>query len=74
MGLLTIGGRPLDWGEDEMTKAIPHIKEHGVAQLINVWRATKNDHSRPFLWGEEIESVLCVLDEDPENNNKTTKK
>lgn len=64
MGLLTTGGRPLDWGEEEFMKAIPHIKEHGVTQLLNVWRATKNDHSRPFLWGEEIESVLCVLDED----------
>lgn len=64
MGLLTLGGRPLDWGEDAMINAIPHILEHGITQLLILYERRKNDNNYPFLWGEEIEGTLCVLDTD----------
>jgi glutamate--cysteine ligase catalytic subunit len=64
MGLLGVGGRPLTWGEDLMNSAIPHILEHGITQLLILFENTKNRTTPEFLWGEELECTLCVLDSD----------
>ena len=62
MGLLTIGGRPLTWGEDLNTAAIPYILEHGIRQFLELYKRGKDYDGYPFTWGDEIESLLIAMD------------
>ncbi|AYU78095.1 gamma-glutamylcysteine synthetase, putative [Leishmania donovani] len=61
MGLLTTGGAPIQWGTDANRKAIPHVREHGIQQFLNVFKNKKDLHGMPFLWGEELEHQLIQI-------------
>ncbi len=58
MGLI-VDGRPLTWAEGR--KHAGHIKDHGITQLINIWKAAKDRKDDEFLWGEEVSGVAKNL-------------
>ena len=51
MGLLVLG-TPLTW--EESKKYIPHVREHGIQQLLNLWDRVKNREGDQLLWGDEV--------------------
>ncbi|KAG8818350.1 hypothetical protein FRC17_010867, partial [Serendipita sp. 399] len=62
MGLLALG-TPLTW--EEASKYSNHVREHGIAQLINIWNRYKDRSGDKLLWGDEIEyMVLSFFDEE----------
>ncbi|CAE6467909.1 unnamed protein product, partial [Rhizoctonia solani] len=61
MGLAVVG-TPLDW--EETQKHADYIREHGITQFLNIWRKQQNRKDYPFLWGDEIESMVISYDEE----------
>ncbi|CBZ25672.1 putative gamma-glutamylcysteine synthetase [Leishmania mexicana MHOM/GT/2001/U1103] len=61
MVFLTDGGAAIQWGTDAHSKAIPHVREHGIQQFLNVFKNKKDLHGMPFLWGEEVEHQLIQI-------------
>lgn len=61
MGLLVVG-TPLSW--DASKKYHEHVKRHGIIQFLNIWKALKDKKWSQFLWGDEVESMLVVVDHD----------
>ncbi|QPG75894.1 hypothetical protein FOA43_003280 [Brettanomyces nanus] len=61
MGLLS-QGTPLSWMESR--KYNEHVRDNGVEQLINCFRAAKDRSQDPFLWGDEIEYQMIRIDDD----------
>lgn len=59
MGLLT-KGIPLSWLESKAFH--DYIREHGIDQLINIFRQFKDRQNDPFLWGEEVEAMIVSMD------------
>lgn len=51
MGLLVLG-TPLAWDDSKQYAA--HVKEHGVTQLINLWKRLKDRDGDQLLWGDEV--------------------
>lgn len=51
MGLLVLG-KPLAW--DDSRQFAPVVKEHGVTQLINIWKRLKDRDGDQLLWGDEV--------------------
>ncbi|KIO19700.1 hypothetical protein M407DRAFT_222350 [Tulasnella calospora MUT 4182] len=66
MGLI-VDGPVLSW--DKGKNFAGHIKDHGITQLLNVWKTSKNRRSLPFRWGEEIECMVIAFN-DQERNAK----
>ncbi|XP_035659867.1 glutamate--cysteine ligase catalytic subunit-like [Branchiostoma floridae] len=66
MGLLSLGS-PLSW--EETKKWADHVRKHGIQQLINIYRRLKDRHGDVLKWGDEVEYMLVVLDE----NNRTAR-
>ncbi|CAH1247844.1 GCLC [Branchiostoma lanceolatum] len=66
MGLLSQGS-PLSWKETK--KWADHVRKHGIQQLINIYRRLKDRHEDVLKWGDEVEYMLVVMDED----NKTAR-
>ncbi|KAG8943312.1 hypothetical protein FRC04_002936 [Tulasnella sp. 424] len=66
MGLI-VDGPVLPW--DQGKGFAGHIKDHGIAQLLNVWKTSKDRRGAPFKWGEEIECMVIAFN-DPEKNAK----
>ncbi|KAG9041516.1 hypothetical protein FS837_012152, partial [Tulasnella sp. UAMH 9824] len=44
-----------------------HIKDHGITQLLNVWKTSKDRRSLPFKWGEEIECMVIAFNDQEKN-------
>ncbi|WFD33396.1 glutamate--cysteine ligase [Malassezia cuniculi] len=60
MGLLSLG-TPLSW--EQAAQLAPHVRKHGIEQLLSVWREQGGRSDDPMLWGDEIEYVIVVFDE-----------
>lgn len=59
MGLLSLG-TPLDWHQSRQHNE--HVRDNGIAQLINIFsQHVARDHDR-FLWGDEVEYMLVDVD------------
>lgn len=59
MGFLS-KGKPLHWSDAQ--KYLAYVKQHGVTQFLQLYQAAKDRNTETFLWGDEIESILVVLD------------
>ncbi|KAG9046203.1 hypothetical protein FS837_004874 [Tulasnella sp. UAMH 9824] len=64
MGLLVLG-KPLAW--DDSKQFAPLVKEHGVTQLINIWKRLKDRDGDQLLWGDEIEYMVLTFDDENKN-------
>jgi glutamate--cysteine ligase catalytic subunit len=60
MGLLSLG-TPLSW--DESRHSNQHVRNNGIAQLINIFRQHHHRQNDAFLWGDEIEYMLVKVDD-----------
>lgn len=61
MGLLT-EGTPLTWEE---TKSLSkHVREHGIAQFINLYRRVKDRQGDVLKWGDEVEYIIVKFDDE----------
>lgn len=56
MGLI-VDGPVLPW--DQGKGFAGHIKDHGIAQLLNIWKTSKDRRKAPFKWGEEVSVILA---------------
>ncbi|KAK9464446.1 glutamate-cysteine ligase-domain-containing protein [Lipomyces arxii] len=61
MGLLSLG-TPLPWKEVE--KYADHVREHGIKQLINIWKNEKDSRGNKLLWGDEVEYMVVSYDDE----------
>ncbi|XP_066138172.1 glutamate--cysteine ligase [Euwallacea fornicatus] len=59
MGLLT-EGTPLTW--EETKKLVPHVREHGINQFINIYKKLKERKGDVLKWGDEIEYIVVKFD------------
>lgn len=59
MGLLTLG-TPLSWQETQ--QRVEHVRRHGLAQFVNLYRQTKGRKDAEFRFGDEIEYQLVHFD------------
>ncbi|KAG8896384.1 hypothetical protein FRC00_006032, partial [Tulasnella sp. 408] len=64
MGLI-VDGTALPW--DKGKGFAGHIKDHGITQLLNIWRTSKDRRSLPFKWGEEIECMVIAFNDQEKN-------
>lgn len=51
MGFLSLGST-LTW--EQLQEHIEYIKEHGIAQLINIWNKVKDRKKDQLKWGDEV--------------------
>lgn len=51
MGLLALG-TPLTW--EEASKYADHVRNHGIAQLLNIWNRYKSRSGDKLYWGDEV--------------------
>ncbi|KAF8598893.1 GCS-domain-containing protein [Ceratobasidium sp. AG-I] len=58
-------GAPLSWEESQ--KYADYIRQHGITQLLNIWKKQKYRQNDPFLWGDEIECTLISYDDNHKN-------
>eukprot|EP00916_Digyalum_oweni_P011392 GHVL01018964.1.p1 GENE.GHVL01018964.1~~GHVL01018964.1.p1 ORF type:complete len:767 (+),score=144.51 GHVL01018964.1:23-2323(+) len=59
MGFLDVG-LPLDWRDSK--KYINYVKEHGIAQFLNIFNLNKSRIDTDLKWGEELEFTIVALD------------
>ncbi|KIK91183.1 hypothetical protein PAXRUDRAFT_831052 [Paxillus rubicundulus Ve08.2h10] len=64
MGLLYLG-TPLAW--EEASKYADHVREHGIAQFLHIWNRVKDRHGDELLWGDEVEYMVIVFDNETKN-------
>ncbi|KAF8348383.1 glutamate-cysteine ligase catalytic subunit [Amanita rubescens] len=64
MGLLSLG-TPLSW--EEAKKHADHVRWHGVTQFLHTWNRYKDRRGFELLWGDEIEYMVVVFDEENKN-------
>ncbi|KAJ3860547.1 gamma-glutamylcysteine synthetase heavy subunit [Lentinula novae-zelandiae] len=64
MGLLS-AGTPLSW--DDTKKVADHIRSHGITQFLHIWDRLKDKNGDELLWGDEIEYMVVVLDNETKN-------
>lgn len=50
------------WGTAENERARKYVLEHGIEQFINIFTTYKDVTGSPFLWGDELEHQLTVVD------------
>ncbi|SCU90401.1 LANO_0D08614g1_1 [Lachancea nothofagi CBS 11611] len=60
MGLLSLG-TPLEWHESSQYSE--HVRKNGIEQLLYVFRAANARKEDPLLWGDEVEYMICVIDD-----------
>ncbi|KAI9873310.1 MAG: Zn finger-containing GTPase- Activating Protein for ARF [Pleopsidium flavum] len=60
MGLLAVG-TPLAWPDAK--KNANHVREWGIEQLLAIWRRAKGKERDALLWGDEVEYLVVVFDE-----------
>eukprot|EP01083_Nonionella_stella_P067605 178927_1 len=58
MGLLS-EGTPLEWGDSQ--QFVEYVKKHGIIQFLNSYNRLKDRHRPKFLWGDEVEYIICRL-------------
>lgn len=58
-------GTPLDW--PSTSKLADHVRKHGIEQLINIWKNTKDKERDVLLWGDEIEYLVVSYDDENRN-------
>ena len=63
MGLLS-KGTPLSW--EQSRKYHDYIKNHGIQQFLMIYNSMKDRENDIFLWGDEAQHLLVVVD--PESN------
>lgn len=51
MGLLTVA-TPMPWAEAK--KWAEHVRQHGIAQFINIYHNLKDRHNDSLKFGEEV--------------------
>lgn len=61
MGLLTEGS-PLSW--EETKKLADHVREHGIAQFINIYKRLRDRQGDVLKWGDEVEYIIVKFDDD----------
>ncbi|KAI5300939.1 Zn finger-containing GTPase- Activating Protein for ARF, partial [Ascosphaera pollenicola] len=61
MGLLALG-TPLPWPEAKIRAG--QVREWGIEQLLAIWRKTKGKERDALLWGDEIEYLVVLMDEE----------
>ncbi len=59
MGLLVVGV-PLEWASAH--EFLEYVKKHGVQQFLNVLDTFKDRKNDGFLWGDEVEGQLMIVD------------
>ncbi|EIN11676.1 glutamate-cysteine ligase catalytic subunit [Punctularia strigosozonata HHB-11173 SS5] len=64
MGLLSLG-TPLPW--EEAKKYADHVREHGITQFLSIWDKLKDRQGDELLWGDEIEYMVVVFDNEEKN-------
>eukprot|EP01065_Artemidia_motanka_P006048 TRINITY_DN1293_c4_g2_i2.p1 TRINITY_DN1293_c4_g2~~TRINITY_DN1293_c4_g2_i2.p1 ORF type:complete len:730 (+),score=281.11 TRINITY_DN1293_c4_g2_i2:64-2253(+) len=64
MGLLENEGEPLNWEDKRSPAAREYVLKHGIEQFLSLYSNYKDEKSRPFLWGEEVEYMLVKLDDE----------
>lgn len=60
MGFLELGDPPLHWKDVEKCKGL--LKQHGLEQLMHLWRINSRREDAELKWGEEIEYCLVKFD------------
>ncbi|KIX05500.1 uncharacterized protein Z518_06372 [Rhinocladiella mackenziei CBS 650.93] len=63
MGLLALG-TALDWPDAK--KAANQVREWGIEQLLAIWRKARGKERDALLWGDEIEYLVVVIDDEHE--------
>lgn len=59
MGFLGTGA-PLTWSDtEEYHKVLDYVRDHGVAQFMEVWTRVKDRKNDILLWGDEVEFHLA---------------
>ncbi|KAH3663413.1 hypothetical protein WICMUC_005939 [Wickerhamomyces mucosus] len=66
MGLLSLG-TPLPW--DQSREYNEHIRENGISQLLEMFKASFHRLNDTYLWGDEVEYIIL----DFNNEAKTAK-
>ncbi|KAI5284622.1 Zn finger-containing GTPase- Activating Protein for ARF [Ascosphaera acerosa] len=61
MGLLALG-TPLPWPAAK--RKADQVREWGIEQLLAIWRKTKGKQRDALLWGDEIEYLVILMDDD----------
>lgn len=61
MGLLSLG-TPLHWNDSK--KLADHVRNNGITQLINSHTISKDRDNDKFYWGDEIEYMMVLVDEE----------
>ncbi|KAK2464300.1 hypothetical protein APHAL10511_003757 [Amanita phalloides] len=64
MGLLS-RGTPLSW--EESKKNADHVRSHGITQFLNTWNRCKDRHGFELLWGDEVEYMVVIFDDETKN-------
>lgn len=70
MGLLS-SGTPLAW--EEAKKHADRVRTAGIEQLINIYLSKKDRTQDNLLWGDEVEYVMVVCDEDRRSSHVTVR-
>ncbi|CUS20734.1 LAQU0S01e13454g1_1 [Lachancea quebecensis] len=60
MGLLSLG-TPLEWSESRQYN--DHVRKNGIEQLLYIFQAANGRKNDPLLWGDEIEYIMCKIDD-----------
>lgn len=71
MAPLNLGGTPLAW--DESKPYLRRIREAGIKQFIELYRAVHNSHGAELLWGDEIEYHVMRVEGSAEDGRRTVK-
>jgi glutamate--cysteine ligase catalytic subunit len=58
MGLLALG-TPLTW--EEASKYADHVRNHGIAQLLNIWNRYKSRSGDKLYWGDEVRPFVSFI-------------
>eukprot|EP01094_Clydonella_sp_ATCC50884_P029923 TRINITY_DN9560_c0_g1_i2.p1 TRINITY_DN9560_c0_g1~~TRINITY_DN9560_c0_g1_i2.p1 ORF type:complete len:541 (+),score=143.04 TRINITY_DN9560_c0_g1_i2:242-1864(+) len=61
MGFLA-DGEAMKWAE--ASKHADYIRKHGIKQFLHLYRRLKSRCNDTFLWGDEVEYIVCKKDED----------
>ncbi|EHA55742.1 Zn finger-containing GTPase- Activating Protein for ARF [Pyricularia oryzae] len=64
MGLLALG-TALEWPEAK--KHAHQVREWGIKQLLEIWNKAKHKERDALLWGDEVEYLVVVFDQDDPN-------
>jgi glutamate--cysteine ligase catalytic subunit len=58
-------GTPLPW--DEVKKYTDHVRWHGITQFLHSWDRSKGKRGFELLWGDEIECMVIIFDDEKKN-------